>query len=144
VTRQKTHVRRLVVALRIAIFAVPVPLAGCSTGDPASDSPNVALGEASTGFDQGEVMPFLQRVANLVEGFDATQARTLSDEIARMPVESERAWNLRVRHRDAEVSLRIHAFMDDVATPDLTFSTTRELAAEIDREMAAHAEELGI
>jgi hypothetical protein len=45
---------------------------------------------------------------------------------------------------EARVPLRIQAFMDDVNTPDLYFFTTRELAAEIQREMTAYGEEAGL
>jgi len=128
----------------IVAAVLPILVAGCFASESGSGVARGELHEASMNLDLEGVQPFLQRVGSLVEGFSSDQIQTLAGEIGALPIEAERDWAFTVRYRGAEVPLQVHALMDDTDAPDLAFFTTRELAAEIQREMTAFAEEAGI
>jgi hypothetical protein len=134
----------LSVAAAVWLATTPLLVIACSVRESGSSATDGDLSEASMNFDADGVLPFLQRIGNIVEDFSATQAQALANEIAGVPIESKRTWTFTVRYQGAEVPLRVHAFMDDTDSPDLAFFTKPDLAAVIQREMTAYAEERGI
>jgi hypothetical protein len=95
-------------------------------------------------FDLDGVGPFLSRLTTMIEGFGDAEVRQLSQDIAAIPIESERSWDFMVQYQGAEVPLRVRAFMDDIDAPDLYFFTSPELAGAIQRELLAFAELQGM
>ena len=116
----------------------------CSPGEPSGEVDISDLTEASMNFDLDAVGPFLAGLTTLVEGFGDAEVRQLSEDIAGIPVESERSWDFMVRYQGVEVPLRVRAFMDDIDAPDLYFFTSPELAGAIQRELSIYAESLGM
>jgi uncharacterized protein len=89
----------------------------------------------SISFDLEQVEPFLARLSRRVDsGFSASDASALAAEIAKMPVDGEREWQLAVTFRGEPESLIIRAFMDDVAAPDIAVTGTRALVAVVEEE----------
>lgn len=128
-------------ALALASCLPPEPVA---LPESSLDALRAQLSEASTSFDRPAVQPFLVRVTEFVEGFEAEQVRALMKDLGDVRVGSERDWSYTVRHRGAEVPLRIHVWLGSGGDVDLYFFSTPDLADEILLEMRADAERRGV
>lgn len=97
--------------------------------------------EASMNFDQEQVGPFLARVSEIADGLSADRSDRIADEVALVPMDATRQWEEVVSYCGVETTLVLQAFMDDVASPDLYFFTSPELAGAIQDLMEQFAEE---
>lgn len=101
-----------------------------------------AASEASMNFDQEDVRSFLGRVGGVVDGLPEGRVDRIAAEIAETPLDVTRQWEHVVDFRGVETTLVLHAFMDDVAAPDLHFFTSPELAGAIQELMEQFAHEM--
>lgn len=101
--------------------------------------------EASMNFDIEAMPPFLARIAGLLDdGFGNQEIETLVELAWQMDVDTEQTREFRVTYRGNSVPLRVQIVLDDIDAPDLYFFTSAELAAAIQREMSAFADEMGL
>jgi hypothetical protein len=94
-------------------------------------------------FDLESLEPFLQRLAQKIEGFSPVEIAAVMRGVSEMAVDEERDWNFTVQHAGSPVPLRVHIFLDDVDAPDLAFFTSAELASLIQEELVLFAQEQG-
>ncbi len=91
--------------------------------------------EASMNFDLEGLEPFLQRLAQKVDGFGPAEIASVMGGVSEMAVDEERDWNFTVQHAGSLAPLRVHIILDDADAPDLHFFTSTELAALIQDEL---------
>ncbi len=89
------------------------------------------LVEFSASFDTELVEPFLHRLADIIEGFDAAKLERVRVQLIKLDTEEEVTLDLPVLNDGREQSLRIHIFKDDEAVYDLYFFAKTDLAAKI-------------
>lgn len=111
--------------------------------DESPRSSSGELREASMNFDLEQLEPFLNRVRGLVVGLSSSDVASVARGAAGMKVGQEREWTFEVTCDGVRVPLRVHVVMDDIDAPDLAIFTSGPLAARINGEMRAFAEQLG-
>ena len=102
------------------------------------------MAEASMGFDTSGVRPFLERLEDLLEdGFGDPEIQDLMEIIDSLAVDDETEVRYDVVFAGEGLPLRIKILMNDIDSPDITFSTHADLADRIQEEMHEYAEEIG-
>lgn len=110
----------------------------------APKPPAPITSDTSMNFDLEEVAPFLTRLGNHPRfTFPTDFAAEISRAIGDLPVDATKRWSVTCGFDDADITLQIEAFMDDVDAPDLAFFSTQSAITEIERELEAFAEATG-
>jgi hypothetical protein len=99
------------------------------------------LVEASMNFEGPNVRPFLERLERKLHALSPADVDRLSREIAAVPVDEEREWQFDVTHEGQNVPFRIRVAMDDIDALDMYFFTVPALAAAVEKELRAFADE---
>ena len=103
------------------------------------------LTEFSTNFDSDMVRPFLERIQPFIEsGFGPAQIQQVCDVVATLKHDEERDLEFSIRHAGKTGTLRIHIFMDDIASPDIYFFSPPDVTQKIEAEFQRFANERGI
>ena len=106
----------------------------------APKPPAPITSETSMNFDLEEVAPFLTQLGNNPRFVLPTGvAQEIVKGLADLEVEQTRRWKLTGDFDNQPVFLEIEAFMDDIASPDLSFFCTQSAVAEIEQELEAFA-----
>ncbi|OIQ35404.1 MAG: hypothetical protein BM559_02580 [Roseobacter sp. MedPE-SWchi] len=92
--------------------------------------------ETSMNFDGAEVAPFLNRLAEnprftLPRGFAAAITQALPD----LAIDETRRWRIDGDFDGGAMRLEIQIFMDDIDAPDISFFSSAEVVAEIDKAL---------
>ena len=96
-------------------------------------------------FDMENVRPFLQRISPLIEaGFGEAQIQQVCELAGSMAHDAEQELEFPIRYAGSDSLLRIGIFMDDINAPDVYFFSPPALAAQIDAEMEALCDEMGM
>ena len=121
-------------------------LATCVASSPDDGQENAISydREASMNFDLEDLVPFLLRVSQKLDGFSTADAERIGKAVASMEVGTEREWPFEVMEAGAEVPLRVRVLLDDNDAPDAFFFSSAGVAQLINGEMRAFAEEWGI
>lgn len=103
------------------------------------------MANVSANFDQDNVAPFLRRLIPLVSnGFKLHDVARVERMLQRMKVDQTFQIRFPVRYQGRDVEFVVRAFMDDLASPDMTFETDDGFCAAIEAELVRYFDELGL
>jgi len=106
--------------------------------------PRQAEVEASANLDADDVEPVLQRLSSLVSsGFSAHDAHILAIQIAAQPVRTEETHMIGVTFAGHRAAIRVVVWKDDPQAYNIYFFTAPDLAAALNRAIAAHMAAVG-
>jgi hypothetical protein len=101
------------------------------------------LASVSANFDQTDVIAFARRLIPFIsKGFNLNHVARIDRMLQRMRVDQTCQIRFPVRYQGRDVELVVRAFMDDLASPDVTFETDDGLCSDIEAEIVRFIEEI--
>jgi hypothetical protein len=129
-------------SFRALLFSV-LAVVGCTAATQPIDT--AGLSEASMNLDQEHVGPLLTQISRLFPaGFTQDAAAKVSDNVDGLWVGQSGNWEFSVTFNGQPARLVIAAHKDDSDAPDLYFFSSPDVAAQINKELAAFSETYGI
>jgi hypothetical protein len=129
------------------MYSLLIAFAWAATPVGAHETPfanPAGLAEASMGFDQDSVEPFLLKLAGMLDrGFTGAEARQLASQIASIPVDTSRSWTYSVSYLGRPTPLVIGAYQDDYEAPNLHFYSSESVTSSISHALETFSEEQG-
>ena len=105
-------------------------------------SPAAMLKEASATCDVNEVRSILGRVGKRIDsGFGPPERDEIAERVESMKTDDELTRDLSVKAGGAEIDFRVHVVMGPRDTPRISFTTSPNLANEIQQDMNGFLDE---